>query len=424
MPHLHCRFTAAWIALQAVVPAPSSCVRKETLVAQDILTSLRTIDPVVLTDVVRQDQRSSTFAITEWAVAPLSHHTIIDTTGGLYCFTGRGRDEQGERTWSVVLKIVNNPGHENAQNPRNWAYWKREQLAFQSGVLPNLPSPLIAPRCYGVREDGNGAWIWMEHIVEMAPRRWTLEEYARAARHFGTFQAAYVVDAPYKDEPWLTDGFFRSVYAPNDWWTPHMDPAQPGNTWESPVTQAWYTADRKARTLSLFAERETFLAILDRLPPVLCHNDAHRRNLLLCKRPDGQYQTVALDWAFAGRGALGADTSELVMTSLFFLEQDPTLVADLATSVLDGYIAGLCDAGWNGDVRVVRLAYLASVALGFGISMPGWIGFMLGEELIANTTQQFGRSADEIARAWMMLWEYAQTCADEARDLMRELGLM
>jgi hypothetical protein len=264
----------------------------------------------------------------------------------------------------------------------------------------------------------------MEHIVEMAPRRWTMEEYARAARHLGTFQAAYVVGAPYKDEPWLTDGFFRSVYAPNDWWTPHMDPTQPGNTWESPVTQAWYPADRKARTLRLFAERETFLAILDRLPPVLCHNDAHRRNLLLRKQPDGQDQTVALDWAFAGRGALGADTGELVMTSQFFLELDPTQVADLATCVLDGYIAGLRDAGWDGDVRVVRLGYLASVALGFGISMPGWIGHMLGEELIDNTTQQFGRSADEIARTWILLWEYAQSCANEAHDLMQALGLM
>ncbi|HEU5086339.1 MAG TPA: phosphotransferase, partial [Roseiflexaceae bacterium] len=189
-----------------------------------------------------------------------------------------------------------------------------------------------------------------------------------------------------------------------------------------PVTQLWYPADRKARTLRLLAQREIFLAILDRLPPVLCHNDAHRLNLLLRKQPDGQYQTVALDWAFAGRGAPGADTSELVMTSIFFLEYDPAQLADLATSVLDGYVAGLHDTGWDGDVRLVRLGYLASVALGFAISMPGWTGFMLGEEQRANTIQQFDRSADEIARAWVVLWEYAHTCADQARALMQELG--
>jgi hypothetical protein len=54
--------------------------------------------------------------------------------------------------------------------------------------------------------------------------------------------------------------------------------------------------------------------------------------------------------------------------------------------------------------------------------MPGWTGFMLGEEQRANTIQQFDRSADEIARAWVVLWEYAHTCADQARALMQELG--
>jgi hypothetical protein len=104
---------------------------------------------------------------------------------------------------------VNNPGHQNAQNPRNWAYWKREALAFQSGLLPRVQSPLITSRCYSIREDNNGAWIWMEHIVETVPRHWTMEEYACAARHLGVFHASYIVGAPYKDESWLTDGFLR-----------------------------------------------------------------------------------------------------------------------------------------------------------------------------------------------------------------------
>jgi hypothetical protein len=389
----------------------------------NIIASLAAIDPARLTDVVRQDQRSPTFALREWSVAPLSHHTIIDTTGGLYRFSGSGQDKCGERAWSVILKIVNVSALPNAHNPRNWSYWRREQCAFQSGLLMDLPGLLTAPQCYGTQEVAGGAWLWLEHIAETAPRRWAMEDYGLAARHLGTFQGAYALGMPYPDAPWLGDGFFRSVYAPDDWWTPHTDPTQPGNTWESQVTQAWYPENRKERTLRLFAERDVFLDVLDRLPQVLCHNDAHRRNLLIRERTDGQRETVALDWAFAGRGALGADPSTLVMASLFFFEVEPARAPELATHVLDGYIAGLREVGWDGDTRAVRLGYLASAALGFAISTPGWTGYLLGAEHVAETTRQYGRPADEIAAGWVALWEYAHTCADAARVLMRELGL-
>jgi hypothetical protein len=375
------------------------------------------IDTTVLTDVVRQDQRSSTFILHEWSVEPLSHHVIIDTTGGLFCVRGRGSDPRGERAWSVVLKVVHASTLPNAQKPRNWSYWRRELLAFQSGLLADLPGHLVAPRSYGSQEAEDAVLLWLEHIVETAPRRWAMEHYALAAQHLGSFQGAYACGRPCPEAPWLTDGFFRSVYAPDDWWTPHIDPNQPGNVWENAVTQAWYPAARRARTLRLFAEREQFLAVLDRLPQVLCHNDAHRRNLLLRARPDGQDETVALDWAFAGRGALGADLSALVMASCFFFEVEPARIRELAAVVLDGYLVGLRAAGWDGDARVVQLGYLASVALGFAISMPGWTGQLLSPEQVGVTTRQYGRSADEIARGWLTLWEYAHTCAEQARRL-------
>jgi hypothetical protein len=370
----------------------------------DTIPALAPLDPAVLTDVVRQDQRSPTFALHEWSAAPLSHHTIIDTTGGLYCFRGRGADARGERTWSVVLKVVNDTTLPNAHNPRNWSYWRRELLAFQSGLLADLPGRVVAPRCYGTQEVAGGAWLWLEHIAETVPRCWQLEHYALAARHLGTFQGAYACGRPYPETPWLGDGFFRSVYAPDDWWTPQTDPARPGNTWENPVTQAWYPKDRQERTLRVFAERELFLAALERLPQVLCHNDAHRRNLLIRERPE-------------------ADPSTLVMASLFFFEIEPGRARELSTHVLDAYIAGLRDAGWDGDARVVQLGYLASVALGFAISMPGWTGYMLSPGQVSETTRQYGRPAAEIAHGWLTLWEYAHTCANEARQLMREIGL-
>jgi hypothetical protein len=191
-------------------------------VAQDILASLRTIDRTVLTAVVRQDQRNPAFELVDWTVAPLSHHMIIATTGGLYCFSGRGRDAEGERPWSVVLKIVHGSGDDN-QNQRHGTYWRREILAFQSGLLSRLPGPVVAPRCHGVHEYDGGAWIWMEHIVETIERRWSLEEYHLAARQFGAFGGAYLSGTPRPDEPWLTDGVHRSMFAEDEFFTSYMD---------------------------------------------------------------------------------------------------------------------------------------------------------------------------------------------------------
>ncbi len=388
--------------------------------SQDVPATVANIDLATLTDVVRQDQRSPAFELREWTVAPLGHHKIIDTTGGLYCVSGRGYDERGERPWSVVLKILNS---DNVSDQRHWAYWKREVLAYQSGLLASLPAPLAAPRCYGVREVEGGAWIWMEHIVEAGERRWGLAEYALAAQHLGAFGGAYLTGTPLPDVPWLSDGFFASAFAPDDWWAPHMDPSQPGNTWENPMTQRWYPEPAKGWTIGLWSEVQRFTAAMDRLPQVFSHLDAHRRNLMLRAGADGQPETVAIDWAFSGRGPVGADAAALVFTSLFYFEREPATAAELERAVLDGYRAGLRSAGWEVDERLLRLGYTAQVAMSSAAILPGWTGFMLTEPVVGETTRQMGRSPDEIASGWRTLWEHAQERAEEARILMRRLGL-
>ena len=150
----------------------------------DPLTVVPAIDPTVLTDVVRQDQRNPAFDLLTWTVEPLSHEKIIDTTGGLFLLSGTGRDEHGTQSWSIVLKILNSP-KEWAQDPRSWAYWKHELLAFQSGLLATLPIGLNAPRCYGTTDYEDNGGIEMEHIAESTGRRWSLDHFHRAARQAG-----------------------------------------------------------------------------------------------------------------------------------------------------------------------------------------------------------------------------------------------
>jgi aminoglycoside phosphotransferase (APT) family kinase protein len=388
----------------------------------DSLTTSPVIDPTVLANVVRQQQRNPAFDILSWTIQPLSHEKIIDTTGGLFLLHGTGRDDHGLQAWSIVLKLLNNP-KEWGQEPRNWMYWKRELLAFQSGMLAALPSGLSAPRCYGTTENDDNGWIWMEHIKESTDRRWSMEHFYRAARQAGRFAAPFLNGLPLPEAPWLSAPFFRSVFADGDWWATHMDPAAPSNAWQSPLVQHAFSDALRQGVLRIWAEKHHLWEAIDRLPQVLCHNDFHRRNLMLRAGANGQEELVALDWAFCGPGALGMDLGELVATSAFFFEIEPAEVGELEATALDGYLAGLRDAGWSGDSQVVRLGYLLSAALWMGATLPGWAAEMLPDERGVNVPAMYGRSADAVLAGWVTLTEFLLERADEARQLMGKLGL-
>lgn len=387
----------------------------------DTLEQLQQLDIMLLTDVVRQDQRSPTFEIADWTVEPINFAKILDTTGGLYRFSGRGNDRQGIRPWSIVLKMLNRPPQDDV-DPRDVFYWKRELLAFQSGLLADLPKAVRAPRCYGVIERDDGGWLWMEHIVQSTERRWSLEHFQRAAHQFGRFGGAYLTGKPLPDQFWLSKPLFRGMYAPSGFWATYMNPDSPRNAWQSPVVQKAFAEPLRSKVLRMWAESPRFINALDRLPQVLCHNDLNRRNLMLRTAADGQEEVIALDWAWCGNGAIGLDAGWLVADSLLLFDYDPTQAADLETTVVDAYVAGLREAGWAGDERLARLGYLITAADWIGL-LPGWGALNLDEESTTDLMAMYGRPAEEVLAGWVTLCEFLMERADEARHLMRALGL-
>src|SRR3990172_1489181 len=100
--------------------------------AEDVLARLKAIDLAVLTDVVRQDQRSPSFEITEWSTRRLSDKGF-GSPDGLWLFTGLGQADGLTRPWSVAVKITQHSNGETPPDARN--YWKREVLVAQSGLL-------------------------------------------------------------------------------------------------------------------------------------------------------------------------------------------------------------------------------------------------------------------------------------------------
>jgi hypothetical protein len=116
--------------------------------------------------------------------------------------------------------------------------------------------------------------------------------------------------------------------------------------------------------MHLWGERETLLLALDRLPQTFCHLDAFPRNLLV---DDEAQEVVALDWSYAGIGAVGAELAPMVAASVCFFDAGPEQMQRIDDVVSVGYLEGLQTAWWDGNSDVVRLGYMAAASLRYGL---------------------------------------------------------
>lgn len=375
-----------------------------------MLEQLKALDPAVLTDVVRQDQRNVAFEITDWDVQRLSDKGIINPDG-LFLFSGNGHDGAAAQPWSIVLKVLTDPGQE--VDPSNLWYWKREMLANRSGLLANLPGPVLAPRCYGIADQPKGSWIWMEHILAKSDQRWTTADYAFAAHQAGCFNAAYLTGTPLPNYPWLCKDHTRG-------W---LDTADIASAWENPYIRRAFPASIQDRIMRLSAEREHFYAALNSLPQVFSHFDYMRRNLFIRALPKSGDEIVAVDWALCGIGAVGSEAATLVGSSALLCELQPPEWSDVEASVLDAYLAGLRDARYEVNSDHVHLGYAAWMALWTGLGNPACTAWWAHDENRSLIQQAFGCSLETMIAHEAALCEFSLNRADEARRLMRKLNL-
>ena len=347
-------------------------------------------------------------------MTPLAHARTIETTGGLFRFDGQGWDGAEWKAWSAVLKVIKRPRNEG-EEPHGLGYWRREMLAYQTGMLADLPEAVRAPHYYGVSEQADGAWIWLENIGEAVGPTWNLGHFQQAGRHLGRFAGAYLAGRPAPNYPWLCTSLFRSLYADGDWWARFINPASLNNAWQRPVVQAVFPEHLRQGVLQIWAEKWQFIAVNERLPQIFCHNDAHRRNLMLCQGENGQPELVAIDWSFCGPGGLGNDLGELVGTSLSYFAIDPAHAAELESAVLEGYLAGLREAGWTGGEQLARLGYLLALALYWGGTLPCEVASVQPGESKVNVVLKYGRPVEALLPGWTQLAEFVLQRAEEAR---------
>lgn len=348
---------------------------------------LYTLDRATLTPLVRQALTDAAAEVLDWQIQPLSDGGL-----GIYRFSGRAHVGNETAAWSMVLKAL---APQPEQEPSYWAYWKREPLAYTSGILLDLPGGVVAPRCFAVVEEEDACWCWIEDVGDESTPRWTLEQYRRAARCLGRFNGAYLSGRPLPQREWFGRGRERTwiqrseeVFQDLERWTEH------------PLAQSWLSQESQQRMQQFWQRREQHLAALDRLPQTLCHHDVYRPNLRLRQNDLGEDSLIAFDWQMMGTGAVGEEIARLVWGGLKCNNVDPGQAKALDGAVFEGYVVGLRQAGWQGDERIVRYGYAAAAALnGLGLTGNG-LPMISNQNIYPLIERVFRQPVADIFSSW------------------------
>jgi len=369
-----------------------------------MLDRLQRINLDVLTDVVRQDQWSSSLVITDWAVQPLSDKGIINP-GGLWALDGHARAAHGTCAWSLVIKVLRRPQHE--RSPSSPWYWKREVDFVQSALASRLPEPIRSPRFYRVDEHRDDVWVWMERVRQSSSEPWTPDDFRLTAHDLGRWNGACLTQFGLPTEPWLARHHYLTVMEDST-----------AEDWAFPLNQKYLSPSMRTRHTQLLAERERFSRTLDVLPHTFGHLDAQHRNVLLREAATGQREVVLIDWADCGVAPLGAELNALVGTSSLVFGWPPAQARQLDQIVFASYLDGLAASGWRGDARQARLGYVGWCALYYGRIFPGFLRYWCKPDNRSFALQQFGMAEEELYVQWLPFLDYVWECADEAHELI------
>ena len=384
----------------------------------DLAAGAHLTDKATLTPIVRKLLANDAAVVVAATAQAIAGGYAAETVGGrgVYRVAGSALVYGQIVDWSVVLKILGEAPGVGSHDVTAWNYWKREVLVYQSGLLSTLEGQFSAPRCIAVVDyPGNQYWVWLEDIADQTAI-WSIDDYNCAARHLGQFNGNYLVGRPLPNYPWLSKGRVRSWLEDAK---PILDNLRP--FLREAKRPHWLTEPQIERVLALWANRELLTGALDRLPRTFCHHDAFRRNLFAGSRKTGTSGTIAIDWQIAGTGAVAEDIVPLVGITLQFMNLEPAKLKDLEDAVLAGYIAGLQDAGWRGDERIVRFGYAAAAALFIGVATIGCWPSVAHESWYLATERAIGYPIDAIIANFGEMQDHFLDLGDQALELQELL---
>ena len=370
----------------------------------------KTIDTRMLMPLVRRALNRDAAEIMDWRSNSLYGAGL---NSKIVRFSGNARERDAILPWSLILKIVR--PNDDEDDPVSLRYWKREALAYQSGLLDDLPGKIRASRCYGVVEQsGREVWLWLEEVVDDIKGKWSVDQYGNVARHVGEFNGMFFENTSAFSHPWMTKGQLRSSVGTHA-------PILPPNVLAQPLVARFFPNDIYEWMQGIWSEHTAWLDFIERQPQTLSHLDVFRRNSFARLNPQGDLQTVLIDWAFVGSATPGEEIAPLVAGSLNFLEIDTAQAHTLDQIVFAGYLEGLRSTGWHGDPRIVRFAYAIESVLKYSVGVYG-IAFMVADESQQPLLEQmFGHPVEELVDVWASTLRFLTKLADEARELASQL---
>jgi Phosphotransferase enzyme family len=286
---------------------------------------------------------------------------------------------------SAILKQVKHdpdghPRWPSSDSESSPYYWRREPLAYGSGLLDRLDGQLRAPRLRACVERADGSIaLWLEDAGGRPD--WSVERLAIAAERLGTCQGRIASRPP--TEPWLGRGWLRAY-----------------TDLRATMIESHSGGPFTAEMQSIWARRQSILERVEAAPRTFCHLDLHADNLF------GEHETIVVDWAYCGLGVLGEDPGNLVADTLL----DGVLSAEhgpaLGRAVWESYLAGLAAGTCEVDEDEIRYVFLAGTALKFA-----WVPAL---------SSLIGLDDPTVTR-WLEVFPLIASWAEESRELEARL---
>jgi aminoglycoside phosphotransferase (APT) family kinase protein len=338
--------------------------------------------------------------VTSYEIEPIDPHLRIHSvTGGVYQVRADGE--------ACVIKIVRQgvdatPDElwQSGADVSHRNYWKREWLAFDSGLLATLPGALRAPRRLHTVEHADGdCWIWMEDVQGRTGSAFTPADYAKTAYDLGTTQGAFASGtSQLPDHDWLSRRWLRG-------WVGACERLVAALRADAQVRDERLSSLRplRDRVLTLWDRREDLLAIVEAAPQTLVHCDFWPTNLYSAE--DGT--TVAIDWSQIGIGAVSQDLDQITLDTVWMQVRPDESLDFLDDLILPSYAEGLRASGFRAGISDVRRWYAAAAAAHYPW-MAGMQAIRAGQpDFVAGQERRFNRPFSELVADRARVIEHA-----------------